>query len=111
MMVFFYIIFVVLCVLNILFFFREEIWFGEDGSLSFEISDSDIEFLVLEQFLDVLIIDCEVGNCNDDQEEEMDNDNDDSDSEVSDSYDDSSGDMLELDSFGVEVVMFIEGLW
>ena len=111
MMVSSYITFAAPCVSNIPLPSREEIWLGEDGSLSSEISDSDTESLVSEQSSDALTTECEAGNCNDDQEEEMDNDNDDSDSEASDSYDDSSGDMLEPDSLGVEAAMFIEGPW
>ena len=106
----FYITFAGPCVSNIPLPAREEIWLGEDGSLSSGISDSDTESLVSEQSLDALTTDCEAGSCNDDQEVEMDIDNG-SDSEASDGYDDSSRDMLEPDCLGIEGAMFIEGPW
>ena len=81
----FYITFAGPCVSNIPLPAREEIWLGEDGSLSSGISGSDTESLVSEQSSDALTTDCEAGSCNDDQEEEMDIDND-SDSEASDGY-------------------------
>ena len=111
MMVSSYITFAGPCVSNIPLPTREEIWLGEDGSLSSEISDSDTESLVSEQSSDALTTDCEAGNCSDDQEEEMDNDNDsdsDSESEASDGYDGSNRDMLEPDRLRVEAAIFIE---
>lgn len=104
------------CVSNIPLPSREDIWLDEDGSFSSEITDSDMESLVSEQSSDALTTDCEAGNCNDDQEEEMDNDDDDdvdnnSDSEARDGYDNSSRDIQEPDLLGVEAAMFIGGPW
>ena len=91
---------------------REEIWLGEDGSISSEISESDAESLVSEQSSDALTTDCETGNRNDNQEEDMNNDDDnDSGSEASDGYDDNSRDMLEPGHLGVEAAMFTEEPW
>ena len=112
MMVSFYVTFAGPCVSNIPLPTREEIWLGEDGSLSSEMSDSDTESLVSEQSSDALTTDCEAGNCSDDQKEEMDIDDDiDSESEASDGYEGGNRDMLEPDCFIVEAAIFIEEPW